>query len=107
MNLPCPECRQPEHCLGRWPDDDPHRPGEVRGCFAAKTRTVAVRSTGTAIALAADRRLSRDLDAYRRLRRDGLQPPRIDGSAERELLDVKHRIEETPPPQVLERLESS
>lgn len=29
----------------------------------------------------ADRALSSDLDAYKRLRRNGLQPPRIDGSA--------------------------
>jgi len=28
-----------------------------------------------------ERRWSRDMDAYRRLRADGLQPPRIDGAA--------------------------
>jgi len=28
-----------------------------------------------------DRRLSKDLEAYKRLRMNGLQPPRVDGSA--------------------------
>lgn len=28
-----------------------------------------------------DRQLSKDLDAYKRLRKQGMQPPRIDGSA--------------------------
>ena len=34
---PCDGCKQPESCGGRWPDDDPHMPGRLRGCFAAKT----------------------------------------------------------------------
>lgn len=34
---------------------------------------------------ATEARWHRDMDAYTRLRRDGLQPPKIDGSREREL----------------------
>jgi len=102
--IPCETCKQPEECTGTYPLDDKHRPGEVRGCFADKARGVSIRSDSTAQVIAADRTLSKDLDAYKRLRDDGLQPPRIDGSAEREKLGQRHEIEQKPSPKSLERL---
>lgn len=47
-------------------------------------------------ALVREKRWGRDMDAYKRLRRDGVQPPQIDGSALRERAgmdnyDIEHR----------------
>lgn len=44
-----------------------------------------------------EKRWERDIDAYKRLRQDGFQPPRVDGAAlrEREGQD-KYDIEERP-----------
>lgn len=46
-----------------------------------KWRSIGIVSRRTRWAREADRRLDRDRDAYQRLRRDGHQPPRVDGSA--------------------------
>lgn len=54
-----------------------------RGCCdtqAQHYRSVFVIAKGQAKANGRERRWARDLDAYRNLRRDGLQPPRIDGA---------------------------
>lgn len=58
------------------------------GCWACKVRSVGVsaeampnRKGPIAAVNAKDKVLSDDLAAYKRLRRDGLQPKRIDGSA--------------------------
>jgi len=53
--IPCAGCKQPEHCTGTYPEDDPHKPGEIRGCFKAKSETLVVTTvrgrerTGTAV----------------------------------------------------------
>ena len=80
---PCKGCAQPAHCGGTWPDDDRHRPGEVRGCFADKARGVKLRADNMPYT-AREKVMAQDNDAYRRLRRDGLQPPKVDGSAQLE-----------------------
>lgn len=61
------------------------------GCdlsYAAHLRTIAVSAAATptrrphaAETILKDKALDRDLDAYKRLRRDGVQPPRNQGSA--------------------------
>jgi hypothetical protein len=60
---------------------------DVPGCFGCRAAGVAFSATAMpgrrpdAIeGIARDRRWTRDMDAYKRLRRDGLQPPQIDGS---------------------------
>jgi hypothetical protein len=80
---PCPGCAQPDHCGGRWPEDGNFRPGQLRGCFAEKARSVAVEPAGSWVR-EREREMSKDNDAYRRLRRDGVQPKRVDGSAKLE-----------------------
>ena len=100
---PCDNCAQPDHCTGRWPDDDKFRPGQVRGCFGQKSRTVSVRGEVTATFIEKDRTLSKDLAAYKRLRRDGVQPTQIDGSAQAEKLGQRHVIEGRPDPRIVER----
>ena len=42
LTEPCDTCADPEHCLGFWPDDDPHKPGRQRGCFRASATSVAI-----------------------------------------------------------------
>jgi hypothetical protein len=45
-----------------------------------------------------DAKLDQDVAAYKRLRKDGLQPPEINGSAEREKnFTEKWQVEEAPP----------
>ena len=41
MDHPCDTCADPEHCLGSYPDDDPHKPGRQRGCFRESAVGVA------------------------------------------------------------------
>ena len=53
-------------------------------CFAESARSLSVMSQATRTINRRDATLSTDLAAYKRLRKDGLQPPRIDGSAMRE-----------------------
>ena len=61
-------------------------PQYVDGCWACKALTVSVASRSDEVRAIQHRddRLSVDLDAYKRLRRDGLQPKTIDGSGELE-----------------------
>lgn len=77
---PCDGCAQPDHCGGTWPEDDRHKPGQVRGCFAAKARGVKLRADNMPFT-AREKVMASDNDAYRRLRKDGIQPPKVDGSA--------------------------
>lgn len=67
-------------------DLDPHGPGFPHGpdCFGCKCRSVQMNTGVAQPTNIADRRLSADLAAYKRLRREGLQPPHVDGSAELE-----------------------
>lgn len=58
-------------------------PTPVEGCFGCKLLTVNT-SRGPTPTDIREKALSADLDAYKRLRRNGLQPPHIDGSAEAE-----------------------
>jgi len=64
---------------------------DVEGCFGCKVAGLSVAASATPTrrggARAAtinqkDRVLEKDLDAYKRLRQEGLQPKAIDGSAE-------------------------
>lgn len=64
---------------------------DVEGCFGCKIASVGVASSacptrggGARVATIArkDKVLEKDLDAYKRLRNEGLQPKAIDGSAE-------------------------
>jgi hypothetical protein len=66
-------------------------PEPVEGCFGCKCLTVSVapsatpsRHPGAAATVARDRQWDADMPAYARLRANGVQPPRIDGSAELE-----------------------
>jgi hypothetical protein len=63
-------------------------PQPVDGCFGCHVATIGVAAAalpnrGKAITVAnqKDAALARDMDAYKRLRRDGEQPARIDGAA--------------------------
>lgn len=59
------------------------------GGSAIPSRRGAVAATATA-----EKALDRDLDAYQRLRHDGLQPKRIDGSAAVEKVATeRHHVE--------------
>lgn len=82
---PCDGCAQPDHCGGTWPEDSKWKPGQLRGCFADKARSVRVEPAGPKYK-ARERVMSRDNDAYRRLRKDGVQPNRVDGSADLEAI---------------------
>lgn len=74
---PCADCVDPARCTGTWPDDDPHRPGQVRGCFADKTRSLKL-GTLLEVVHKEDRARSDDLAAYKRLVKDhGLQPQTV------------------------------
>lgn len=64
-------------------------PTYVESCWACKALSVSIGASATptrrpeAVAISArDERWDRDMAAYKRLRRDGLQPTGIDGSAE-------------------------
>lgn len=102
---PCADCKDPEHCTGTWPDEDKHRPGEVRGCFAEKSRTVMPRSLRTEGMWAKDVVWEKDADAYRRLRGNGLQPSKINGCRALEHIDHGHVIEAKPDPKLFDRYE--
>lgn len=72
---------------------------DVEGCFGCKVAHVAMSSTATpnrrrdTVAInQKERRWDRDMDAYKRLRNDGLQPPHIDGSARLEQ-KAEHRVQ--------------
>lgn len=75
---PCPECRS----------------GCTESCFAEKARSVQI---GTVSQMrssfaAKDAQISRDNDAYRRLRKDDIQPEHVDGSAQ-----LEARLDHLPP----------
>jgi len=62
---------------------------DVDGCFGCRIAGVAFsassmpsRKIATNNIDATERRWSKDMDAYKRLKQDGLQPARIDGAAE-------------------------
>lgn len=68
-------------------------PTPVDGCFGCKASTLEM-TMPTGI-VGRERSLRRDMDAYRRLRAEGLQPPSIKGSAVNEARaaerwDVEH-----------------
>ena len=76
---------------------------DVEGCFGCKIAFVGVASSAcptrgggarVATIAAKDKVLEKDLDAYKRLRDEGLQPHNIDGSAKVEqLADSKFQVE--------------
>ena len=60
----------------------------VEGCFACRIAGVAFASSAmpsrrnhAASVNATEKRWSKDMDAYKRLRRDGLQPASVDGAS--------------------------
>ena len=62
---------------------------DVEGCFGCRVAHVGFSAAampsrkGQANSIdATERRWSKDMDAYKRLKQDGLQPARIDGAAE-------------------------
>jgi len=64
---------------------------DVEGCFGCKVAGLSVAASATptrregrraAVINQKDKVLEKDLDAYKRLRQEGLQPKSIDGSAE-------------------------
>ena len=80
----CDGC-ETDSCGTFWPDDEhPFFAGKFRGCFAEKSRTVGIQGAETWRLNAADKVISSDNDAYRRLRKDGLQPETVKGSAKLE-----------------------
>lgn len=63
---------------------------DVEGCFGCKIAGLSVAASATpsrkggaraATINKKDKVLEKDLDAYKRLRQEGMQPPSIDGSA--------------------------
>lgn len=60
-------------------------PEFVNGCFGCRAATVGVNlSAAYRGTEAREKTLRKDLDAYKRLRGDGLQPPNVDGAADLE-----------------------
>lgn len=64
---------------------------DVDGCFGCKIAHIAVSSSAMPNRRSSahginqkEARWDKDMDAYKRLRQDGLQPPTIDGSAKLE-----------------------
>lgn len=64
---------------------------DVEGCFGCKVANLSIAASATpsrrggaraAEINSKDKKLEKDLDAYKRLRQEGLQPQAIDGSAE-------------------------
>ena len=76
-----------------------HHPGFVPGCFLCKIESVQISPSATPTrqsdhakwANRTQKAWDRDMGAYKRLRDDGLQPNRIDGSAD---LEAKAEIPE-------------
>lgn len=63
-------------------------PQPVEGCYGCKIQTVVIGKGDLSPAVADTNRredaLTKDREAYKRLRRDGLQPDNVDGSAQLE-----------------------
>lgn len=74
---------------------------DVDGCFGCKIAHVAVSSDATPTRRAhshdinqTERRWHKDMDAYKRLRQEGLQPKQIDGAARVEAkADTRFQVE--------------
>lgn len=74
---------------------------DVEGCFACKISHVAISSDATPTRRSDNARINeterqwhKDMDAYKRLRKDGLQPKKIDGSAKVEACATeKYQVE--------------
>lgn len=74
---------------------------DVEGCFGCKIAGIAISSDATPTRKEdshrineTERRWHKDMDAYKRLRQDGLQPPKIDGSAKVEArASEKYQVE--------------
>lgn len=82
-------CLDPDNCTLSYRD---HLVGFSIAAVAIPTRSKSDVLSG----LVREKRWHRDMDAYKRLRKDGIQPPQIDGSALRErqgqdIYDVEHR----------------
>jgi hypothetical protein len=69
-------------------------PRYVEGCWGCKVTSVQVAATSTPARAQreSDRRFAKDGPAYKRLRAEGLQPPRIDGCAQLEA-GAEHRAQ--------------
>lgn len=66
---------------------------DAEGCFGCKVAGLSIAASATpsrkggaraAVINSKDKQLEKDLDAYKRLRQEGLQPQAIDGSAQAE-----------------------
>lgn len=67
-------------------------------------RAMPSRKAEVARGEAKDAQFAKDAAAYRRLRKHGLQPPQVDGSAEREARATEaHEVEGKPDPKLYER----
>lgn len=87
-------CRSPESCDLSYAD-------HLRS-IAISAAATPTRRPDTASTIVKDRVLDRDLDAYKRLRRDGVQPPRNQGSAALEQTATHRWDIETKPRQECE-----
>ena len=74
-------------------------PSYVEGCYTCKLLTVSISAAATptrsgpvVAKLQSDQRFARDGAAYKRLRKEGLQPDHIDGCAEIEQR-AEHKVE--------------
>lgn len=73
-------------------------PTDVEGCFGCKVASIqvapsALGSTQAIVSRQRDDALDKDLDAYKRLRKNGLQPKAIDGSAALEKSDIRSQFD--------------
>lgn len=87
----CDGCAQPEHCT-------------ANGCFGEKARTVGFTSAVTVAVNNAENAQRRDMDAYKRMRSEGIQPSQIYGAAALEQIDDRHVIEAKPDPAQVEQV---
>lgn len=91
--VPCDGCAQPDHCA-------------VSGCFGEKARSVGFTSAGTVLINKAESAQRKDMDAYKRMRNEGIQPNQIYGSAALEKVDDLHVIEQRPDPKQIEMVKN-
>ena len=79
---------------------------DVEGCFGCRvtgvqmgTNSTTTRGSQVAVINQREKNWSKDMPAYKRLRKEGLQPKAIDGcAAVEQLATSKHQIEGTPAP---------
>lgn len=87
------------HLRGKPVDLEKLRSVGVAGS-AMPTRAVAANRIA-----ATEERWEKDIPAYKRLRRDGLQPKKIDGCADLESrASAPHQVEGKPDPKAIERV---